>query len=126
MPGDSDIGQLARLQRTLGSIKLSEWPEAADLPDWGKICFAACDGTPLGRLLPGAPLDAIDLLGAMLRCDKYIICLLLYTWLWAVHMGGLSFREVMTLKVVFSKCNVALSTVRCPVLAWTSMRVHEM
>lgn len=63
----SDIAQLARLQATLGSISLAAWPEAATLPDWGKICFEEAAGQALATLLPRAPPSAVQLIESMLR-----------------------------------------------------------
>jgi hypothetical protein len=70
VPGDSDIGQLALLQRTLGAIDPADWPGAARLPDWGKVQFEPCAGAGLAAALPGAPGDALDLLAQMLRCAR--------------------------------------------------------
>jgi hypothetical protein len=67
VPGQSDIGQLALLQHTLGSIDPLDWPEAVRLPDWGKVHFDACPGVGLAAALPDAPEDALDLLASMLR-----------------------------------------------------------
>jgi cell cycle related kinase len=64
--GQSDIDQLARMQQTLGSITLQQWPEAEQLPDWHKISFGANPGQPLKQLLPDAPAPALDLLARMI------------------------------------------------------------
>jgi cell cycle related kinase len=66
IPGQSDIDQLARMQQTLGSIRLQQWPEAEQLPDWHKISFGPNPGQPLAQLLPDAPAAALDLLGKMI------------------------------------------------------------
>jgi cell cycle related kinase len=66
IPGQSDIDQLARMQQTLGSITLQQWPEAGQLPDWHKISFGPNAGQPLAQLLPDAPAAALDLLGKMI------------------------------------------------------------
>jgi hypothetical protein len=68
IPGSSDIGQLALMQQLLGSFSTSEWPELAQLPDWGKVVFEESSGVGLAALLPDAPEDGLDLLGRMLRC----------------------------------------------------------
>jgi serine/threonine protein kinase len=69
IPGQSDIDQLARMQQTLGSITLQQWPEAEQLPDWHKISFGPNPGQPLAQLLPDAPAAALDLLAKMI-CYK--------------------------------------------------------
>jgi cell cycle related kinase len=66
IPGQSDIDQLARMQQTLGSITLQQWPEAEQLPDWHKISFGPNPGQALAQLLPDAPAAALDLLGRMI------------------------------------------------------------
>eukprot|EP00879_Flechtneria_rotunda_P023253 GHRR01024595.1.p1 GENE.GHRR01024595.1~~GHRR01024595.1.p1 ORF type:complete len:190 (-),score=83.96 GHRR01024595.1:595-1164(-) len=66
IPGQSDIDQLARMQQTLGTITLQDWPEVEQLPDWHKIRFGANAGIPLQQLLPNAPAAAVDLLGRMI------------------------------------------------------------
>lgn len=66
IPGVSDIDQLARMQQTLGSITLQQWPEAEQLPDWHKISFGPNPGQPLAQLLPDAPAAALDLLAQMI------------------------------------------------------------
>jgi hypothetical protein len=67
LPGISDIDQLARMQSTLGSITLEDWPEAEQLPDWHKIAFAPCQPTPWQQLLPCAPQGALELVAQLLR-----------------------------------------------------------
>ncbi|KIY96217.1 cyclin-dependent kinase 20 [Monoraphidium neglectum] len=67
IPGSSDIGQLALMQQLLGSFSTLEWPELAQLPDWGKVLFEESSGVGLAALLPDAPEDGLDLLGHMLR-----------------------------------------------------------
>lgn len=67
IPGQSDIDQLARMQQTLGSIDLQEWPEAEQLPDWHKVMFGQSPGIGLDVLLPDASAAALDLLQGMLR-----------------------------------------------------------
>ncbi|KAF6254757.1 kinase-like domain-containing protein [Scenedesmus sp. NREL 46B-D3] len=69
IPGQSDIDQLARMQQTLGSITLQQWPEAGQLPDWHKISFGPNPGHPLAQLLPDAPAPALDLLAEMILYD---------------------------------------------------------
>ncbi|GLJ52140.1 hypothetical protein SUGI_1109260 [Cryptomeria japonica] len=40
-PGTSDVDQLSRLVRVLGSPTEENWPGCSNLPDYGKICFPA-------------------------------------------------------------------------------------
>jgi hypothetical protein len=80
LPGASDIGQLAATRAALGPFCLEEWPEAAALPDWGKVRFDddghgsggdgddGSSGSRLAALLPDAPPGTVDLVGALLRC----------------------------------------------------------
>lgn len=42
IPGVSDIDQLARVIRLLGSVDRAAWPEAEKLPDFHKIRFPDC------------------------------------------------------------------------------------
>ena len=66
--GASDIDQLARVQSTLGTISTATWPEAAQLPDWGKLVFTDVPGRPVAQLLPAGTPAAADLIASMLRC----------------------------------------------------------
>lgn len=66
IPGRSDIDQLARMQQTLGSITVQDWPEVEQLPDWHKIRFGHSPGQQLSTLLPDAPAAALDLLQGMI------------------------------------------------------------
>lgn len=65
-PGDNDIDQLSRIIRTLGSISTDEWPEATELPDFGKISFCDTEATPLEQVVPGASQPAALLVARML------------------------------------------------------------
>ena len=65
--GETDINQLGRIIRTMGSIDTGDWPEAEELPDWHKISFSACNATLLQELLPNASTASIELLQEMLR-----------------------------------------------------------
>lgn len=69
-PGHTDILQLARVLQALGSgALLDEWPEAARLPDYGKVSFPPWRGGGLSPLLPHADSLALDLLGHMLTLN---------------------------------------------------------
>lgn len=46
-PGTSDIDQLSRLVKVLGSPTEENWPGCSNLPDYRKLCFPG-DGIPVG------------------------------------------------------------------------------
>ncbi|CAG9464452.1 unnamed protein product [Pedinophyceae sp. YPF-701] len=86
-PGGGDIEQLCIVLSKMGSVDLAEWPEAADLPDFGRVVVpdtnADTDSPPgegpagdggqratvgrLRRLIPRAPEGLVELLAALLR-----------------------------------------------------------
>ncbi|GIL84597.1 hypothetical protein Vretifemale_13254 [Volvox reticuliferus] len=68
IPGDNDIDQLGRVISTLGSME-PVWPGVRELPDWGKIAFPPAEPVPLGQLLPGASVPALEFLARFLRYD---------------------------------------------------------
>jgi serine/threonine protein kinase len=92
-PGCSDVEQLARLHRLLGSPEVvgegdaavagttggvcwlpgvpNVWRGVAGLPDYGKVLFDGCGPVPLvgGVLLPDTPPAAADLVARLLRWD---------------------------------------------------------
>jgi len=45
-PGGSDVDQLCLIFHQLGTVKDGEWPEADLLPDFPKVCFTPCEGSP--------------------------------------------------------------------------------
>ncbi|GIM10998.1 hypothetical protein Vretimale_14589 [Volvox reticuliferus] len=45
------------------------WPGVRELPDWGKIAFPPAEPVPLGQLLPGASVPALEFLARFLRYD---------------------------------------------------------
>lgn len=71
LPGDSDIDQLLRTLRLLGTPTDHRWPGARELPDFGKITVAPCE--PAGReaAVPdnADPGLATDLLFRLLSLD---------------------------------------------------------
>lgn len=87
VPGGTDVDQLARVVRLLGSVDLDQWPEAAQLPDWGKIQFPHSEGVPLAQQLPDAPSDAVQLLEALLQYNPdhrpSAAQLLQHEWFWS-------------------------------------------
>ena len=66
--GETDIEQLGRVIATFGSIE-EAWPGAKELPDYGKINFAASQGYPLEELLPDASPGSVSLLKRLLKLD---------------------------------------------------------
>ncbi|KAL3157338.1 Cyclin-dependent kinase 20 [Trebouxia sp. C0010 RCD-2024] len=66
--GETDIEQLGRVIATFGSIE-DAWPGVKELPDYGKISFAACQGYPLEELLPDSSPGSVKLLKRLLKLD---------------------------------------------------------
>lgn len=66
-PGDSEIDQLFRIFRTLGTPNESIWPGVSSLPDF-KISFPQWLRQDLYRCLPQMSRDAIDLLVVSINC----------------------------------------------------------
>mmetsp|Transcript_41359 Transcript_41359/g.132103 ORF Transcript_41359/g.132103 Transcript_41359/m.132103 type:complete len:275 (-) Transcript_41359:110-934(-) len=69
LPGEHDIHQLQLVLGMFGTPDLRVWPDAASLPDYGKISFPRMKGVPLGEVLPEASAGAVDLLGRMLQLN---------------------------------------------------------
>jgi serine/threonine protein kinase len=69
-PGDSEIDQLLKVFRGLGTPCADLWPGAASLPEW-KGCFPKWQPQPWDRLVPSLRGDphGQDLIAAMLRYD---------------------------------------------------------
>ncbi|XP_077645804.1 cyclin-dependent kinase 20-like [Lonchura striata] len=66
-PGESDLEQLGRVLRALGTPRARDWPELAELPDFPKLRFRPRAPPPLQLLVPGADAAALDLLQRLLR-----------------------------------------------------------
>lgn len=66
--GETDIEQLGRVIATFGSIE-DAWPGVKELPDYGKISFAASPGYPLEELLPDASPRSVKLLKRLLQLN---------------------------------------------------------
>eukprot|EP00949_MAST-11_sp_MAST-11-sp1_P002205 g2205.t1 len=64
-PGDSEIDELYRIFRVLGTPSESKWPGVSALPDF-KDTFPKWPGMPLARVAPKTDADGIDLLSKML------------------------------------------------------------
>lgn len=69
-PGDSEIDQLMRIFRGLGTPDAAGWPAVAALPEW-KTCYPKWRPQPFGELVPALSDNAAgqDLLSRMLRYD---------------------------------------------------------
>ncbi|XP_059178100.1 cyclin-dependent kinase 2-like isoform X2 [Physella acuta] len=67
-PGDSEIDQLFRIFRTLGTPDESNWPGVTSLPDY-KSSFPKWPVKEVGLLVPGLCSDGIDLLHKMLTYE---------------------------------------------------------
>lgn len=48
----NDLGQLAHIFQVLGSPTDTRWPDAKNLPDYGKLDFAVHEPRPLSEILP--------------------------------------------------------------------------
>ena len=64
-PGDSEIDELYRIFRVLGTPSEGKWPGVSALPDF-KDTFPKWPGMPLARVAPNTDADGIDLLSKML------------------------------------------------------------
>ncbi|XP_062511406.1 cyclin-dependent kinase 1-like [Corticium candelabrum] len=63
--GDSEIDQLFRIFRTLGTPTEAEWPEVKSLPDY-KPSFPRWSSQPLSKVVPGLDSLGLELLKKML------------------------------------------------------------
>ncbi|KAJ1845631.1 Cyclin-dependent kinase catalytic subunit [Coemansia sp. RSA 2708] len=67
-PGDSEIDEIFKIFRILGTPTEEIWPDVTSLPDY-KPSFPKWQGKNLTDLLPGLDADGIDLLKRMLTYD---------------------------------------------------------
>ncbi|XP_042192423.1 cyclin-dependent kinase 2-like isoform X2 [Callorhinchus milii] len=67
-PGDSEIDQLFRIFRTLGTPNESVWPGVTQLPDY-KANFPQWVRQDFNKILPSLDIDGKDLLMQMLQYD---------------------------------------------------------
>lgn len=67
-PGDSEIDQLFKIFRCLGTPTEETWPGVEKLPDY-KPTFPKWEGDSLANRVPGLDADGIDLLSRMLRYE---------------------------------------------------------
>lgn len=57
----SELALIKSIFETLGTPDLNVWPEAKDLPDWGKMSFTRYPANQWVEILPEANAEAIDL-----------------------------------------------------------------
>ncbi|KAI5200320.1 kinase-like protein [Aureobasidium subglaciale] len=75
----SDLALIKSIFSTLGTPNLDIWPEARNLPDWGKMAFVQYPPKTWTDILPGASPIAIELVqrmivyesGSRLRADEW-------------------------------------------------------
>ena len=67
-PGDSEIDELFRIFRILGTPNEEKWSGVSQLPDW-KADFPCWKGVSLATVVPQLDADGIDLLERMLEFD---------------------------------------------------------
>lgn len=63
----SELALLKSIFETLGTPDEVVWPEARDLPDWGKMTFVKFPGKSWEELLPKASVDGRDLVSQLVR-----------------------------------------------------------
>lgn len=69
-PGDSEIDQLFRIFRTLGTPDESIWPGVSQLPDY-KSMFPRWESQNISEVIPNIDSDAKDLFLKLLTYDPY-------------------------------------------------------
>lgn len=67
-PGDSEIDEIFRIFRTLGTPTEESWPGVKSLPDY-KSTFPQWEGIRLGKAVSGLDESGLDLLAGMLVYD---------------------------------------------------------
>ena len=74
--GDSEIDQLYRVFRTLGTPDEDSWPGVSKLPDY-KSTFPKWQQLDLEKAVPALSEDGVDLLKVSYRCDQNLIATVL-------------------------------------------------
>ncbi|KAI8608357.1 kinase-like domain-containing protein [Chytriomyces sp. MP71] len=67
-PGDSEIDEIFRIFRVLGTPNEDMWPGISGLPDY-KPTFPQWNAKPLSEVVPGLDTDGLDLLAQLLAYD---------------------------------------------------------
>merc|ERR1719334_917824 len=65
--GETDIDQLCKVFDILGTIRLTDYAEAANLPDFNNIIFNEIEPKGLQQLWPQVSEEVTDLMGCCLR-----------------------------------------------------------
>ncbi|KAL2042423.1 hypothetical protein N7G274_004915 [Stereocaulon virgatum] len=63
----SELALVKSIFETLGTPDEEVWPEAKELPDWGKMTFVEFPGKDWGQILPNASAKGRDLVGQLVR-----------------------------------------------------------
>ncbi|OQN96067.1 hypothetical protein B0A48_17867 [Cryoendolithus antarcticus] len=66
----SELALIRSVFMTLGTPDLEVWPEAADLPDWGKMKFTKYSGRTWDEILPGIGQQAEDVVSLLVKFDS--------------------------------------------------------
>lgn len=66
----SDLALIQSMFTKLGTPNLTVWPEAADLPDWGKVQFHEYPPQPWASLLPNIDSTGSDLVSQLVRYES--------------------------------------------------------
>lgn len=66
----SELALIQSIFKSLGTPDLTCWPEAADLPDWGKMEFKKFPAKPWSALIPKASSDARDLVSQLVMYES--------------------------------------------------------
>lgn len=68
-PGTSDIDQISKIFKVLGSMNMEAWPGCVKLPDYSKITFGTVDPIGLESCLPDRSCDEILLVKKLICFD---------------------------------------------------------
>ncbi|KAK6441980.1 mitogen-activated protein kinase [Oleoguttula sp. CCFEE 5521] len=70
----SELALIRSVFMTLGTPDLEVWPEAAGLPDWGKMNFTKYPGKPWDEILPGIGQEAKELVSRLVMYESNRRC----------------------------------------------------